>query len=403
MTSPYSALKDYQFWRRSVSRTEVHLFDPVVKPRFQIAAEAKVATAGSCFAQNISRRLREIGFNYFVPESGDHLPADQRTAQNYGIFSARFGNIYTTRQLHQLFMEAFGERTPAEQAWRRPDGRYVDPYRQQVEPDGFGSVEDVALDRARHLIAVRRMFLEADIFIFTMGLTEAWRSKVDGSIFPLAPGVVAGEFDPERYEAVNFDVAEVYADLARFLDQLKLVNPDVKVLLTVSPVPLIATFEDRNVLCSTTYSKSVLRVVADMVTRAYPWAEYFPSYEIFTGSNTGGLYYEADHREVSRIGVAHAMRCFLGNYVVQESTTPAGASPLTTALRDPAISSSTVCDEEMIDAVRDQSPAGAGAVSNVSPDPAKRPVRPKSTRVDRSMSFRSLVARAFDLARQARR
>lgn len=288
--------------------------------------------------------------SFFAP--GEHLPAEERGPRNYGVFSARFGNLYTTTQLYQLFLEAFGERTPAETVWQRPDGRYIDPYRQQVEPAGFDSAEAVAEDRTRHLAAVREMFLNADVFVFTMGLTEAWRSKEDGSIFPLAPGVVAGAFDPARYEAVNFGVNEVHDDLVRFLDRLKAVNPGVRVLLTVSPVPLIATFEDRNVLCSTTYSKSVLRVVADMITREYEWTEYFPSFEIITGSYAGGLYYEEDCRDVNRIGVAHAMRCFLNNYVERGvSADDAVSSGQEAVVRTPG-SSGIICDEEAIDTVR---------------------------------------------------
>ena len=358
MTNPYSGLGDHQFWRRGVSRVEPHLLDPVVAPRFAIAADAKVATAGSCFAQHISRRLREIGFTYFVTEPGEHLAAPQRAPRNYGIFSARFGNIYTTTQLYQFFLEAFGERTPVEQAWQRPDGRWIDPYRQQVEPDGYASPQAVAQDRATHLAAVRAMFREADVFVFTMGLTEAWRSKADGAVFPLAPGVVAGSFDPARHEAVNFGVTEVAGDLVRFLDRLKAINPGVRVLLTVSPVPLIATFEDRHVLTSTTYSKAVLRVVADMVTKAFDWTDYFPSFEIITGSYAGGLYYEEDHRDVNRIGVAHAMRCFTGNYVARETATgaaePSAADDAATAapvVKLP-VSGGIICDEEAIDLVR---------------------------------------------------
>lgn len=349
MSNPYAGLPDHRFWRRSVSRVEAHRLNPVVAPRFRIAREDRVATAGSCFAQHISRRLQGIDFNYFIPEAGETLSPEERTRRNFGVFSARFGNLYTTAQLLQLFHEAFGERQPLEKAWRRPDGRYVDAFRPQIEPDGHADAAGVAGERAVHLAAVRRMFREADVFIFTLGLTEAWRSRLDGSVFPIAPGVAAGAFDPHRYEAVNFTVAEVEADLAAFLDALKRINPGVRVLLTVSPVPLIATFEDRHVLTATTYSKAVLRVVADQVLRRYDWVDYFPSYEIITGSYAGGLYYEEDHREVNAIGVGHAMRCFLGNYVARdgmEAEAPAQPS------QHPAPAGGIVCDEEMIDTIR---------------------------------------------------
>jgi len=47
---PYVGLPYYQFWNRSVSVIEPHLVDPVTHPRFTIGRDARVATAGSCFA-----------------------------------------------------------------------------------------------------------------------------------------------------------------------------------------------------------------------------------------------------------------------------------------------------------------------------------------------------------------
>lgn len=347
MPNPYSDLPAYQFWRRSISNIATHEVDPVVDPRFKIDRSAKVATAGSCFAQNISRQLEAMGFNYFVPENGESLSAQDRAERQFGVFSARYGNLYTTAQLLQLFEEAFGDRQPFDKAWPRPDGRLVDPFRPQVEPAGYAGQDEVADERAHHLEAVRSVFRDAEIFVFTMGLTEAWRSREDGSVFPLAPGVAAGAFDPTKHEFVNFDVNEVSQDLFAFLDKLKAVNPGVKVILTVSPVPLIATFEPRSVLTSTAYSKSVLRVVSDMAIRRFDWVDYFPSYEIITGSHASGRYYESDAREVSHLGVAHAMRCFFDNYV-EGRIRPANPTSAST----PRSSEGLICDEEAIDAVR---------------------------------------------------
>lgn len=111
-------------------------------------------------------------------------------------------------------------------------------------------------------------------------------------------------------------------------------------------MPLTATYERRHVLVSTTYSKSVLRVVAEQVILERNWVYYFPSYEIITGSYAGGLYYEDDHREVNHIGVARAMRCFLQNYVDGSERRPMQAAP------DMGAASSVVCDEEVLAAVR---------------------------------------------------
>lgn len=346
-TNPYRDLGDHQFWRRAVAGVECFRFDPVRSTRFTIQPRERVATAGSCFAQHISNRLARVGFNYFVTEAGEHLPEAERKALNHGVFSARFGNIYTSRQLLQLFQACFEGRQVAEDAWQREDGRYVDALRPQVTPDGYDSPEQVRTERKLHLAAVRRMFEECDVFVFTLGLTETWQSRIDGTVYPLAPGVPGGSFDPERHEFLNLDVHDVLADMESFLSGLKAVNPETKVILTVSPVPLIATYEDRNVLVATTYSKSVLRVAADMLWRKHQWIEYFPSYEIIAGNYNNSRYYESDYRGINRIGVDHAMRCFLEHYTTRhEHAEPAPAIPIASSAGD------IVCDEEAIDQLR---------------------------------------------------
>jgi len=99
---------------------------------------------------------------------------------------------------------------------------------------------------------------------------------------PIAPGVVAGTFDESLYQFKNYRYQEVYSDLVELLDKLKQVNPQCKVLLTVSPVPLAATYEPRHVCVLSMASKSVLRVVVEQVTAECEHVDYFPSYEIFS-------------------------------------------------------------------------------------------------------------------------
>ena len=347
----YVGLPDHQFWRRAVPHVERFRLDPVVETRFSIAASDPVATAGSCFAQHISARLASLDFDYLVTEDGAHRPSCERTDNHYGVFSARFGNIYTTRQLLQLFEECHGERRPDEPVWRREDGRFVDALRPQVEPCGYGDAEAVLADRAMHLAAVRRMFEDCAVFVFTLGLTEAWHSPADGTVFPLAPGVSGGVYDKARYEFINFDADAVTADLRAFLERLKSLNPQVKVMLTVSPVPLIATFEPRHVLVSNTYSKAVLRVAAEAMLRRFDWVDYFPSFEIITGNFNDSAYFEADYRSINALGVDHAMRCFIEHYAQGRKRREPDPSVHLPGSEDTDV----ICDEEALDQVRIES------------------------------------------------
>ena len=312
--SPYADLPQERFWRRAVERVPARDVDPVGTPPFAIGRGVRIATAGSCFAQNMSRVLASHGYRYFVAEPApDGLSAEAVRAGGYGVFSTRCGNVYTARQLLQLFERAHGTFAPREEAWLRPDGRFADPFRPQIEPDGFATAADMLADRERHLAAVRAMFERLDVLIFTLGLTEAWRAKADGAVFPLAPGVVAGEMDVSRYEFVNFTTAEVRDDLDAFLNRLRSVNASAKVVLTVSPQPPIATYEPRHVLVSATYTKAALRAAADEVERTHPEVWYFPGYELVAGTYNRGAYYESDLRTVTPAGIEHVMRLFFAH------------------------------------------------------------------------------------------
>ena len=304
---PYQGLPDYRYWQQAVSNIAPTEVDPVVDVPFRITPTQRVATAGSCFARHISKHLRQRGFNFINVEGFDAIEEGRQAPYE---FSARYGNIYTSRQLLQLFDRAAGTFIPDEQFWQMPDGRYCDPFRPRIEPDGFASPQEVVQSAQRHLQAVHEMFRTLNVFVFTLGLTECWVSNSDGAVYPLPPGVAGGTYEASRYRFHNLGVSEVVHDLTQFMDRLLSINPGARVILTVSPVPLVATGEDRHVLVSTTYSKSVLRVAGDELAKAYANVMYFPAYEIITGQHVGNAYYAADKRDVDAHGVHRVMALF---------------------------------------------------------------------------------------------
>ena len=341
---PYQDLADYHFWRRAVEAPAMTDVDPVTAPLFAVEKTDKVATAGSCFAQHLSRTLKNHGFTYFVAEQAPGLAAEEVTRRNYGTFSARYGNLYTARQLLQLFDRAYGQFVPRDAVWKRADNQLVDPFRPQIEPDGFDTAEALEASRREHFAAVRTMLETLDVLVFTFGLTESWRSRADGAILPLAPGVAGGEMTAGRYEFVNFSVADVVSDMQSFIARLRSVNPRARLLLTVSPVPLVATYEQRHVLVSNTLSKAVLRAAADEICRSNALCDYFPSFEIITGNHARGCYFDSDLRSVRPEGVEHVMRVFMRHY----SHGP-GAARDQDLVRELTVLNDVVCDEEALE------------------------------------------------------
>ena len=344
MSNPYADLPDHAFWRRSVAGRPAQAVDPVVAAPFAISPDDAVATAGSCFAQHISRALVRRGYNYLVTETGE--------GEGYGVFPARFGNIYAPRQLLQTFDRAYGLFEPRERAWRRPDGAWVDPFRPQVEPAGFATMEALEADRAAHLAAVRTMFETCAVFIFTLGLTEAWRSRKDGSVYPICPGVQAGAFDAKRHEFVNYGFNDVIDDMRAAIAMMREINPALRLILTVSPVPLTATASGNHVLPATTYSKSTLRAVAGDMADAHEFVWYFPSYEIIVSPTFRGMFYLPNPREVSIKGVEFVMtHVFAGlNATPAAPGTRPAPAPKPSPAAPPQDDSDVTCEEAMLEA-----------------------------------------------------
>lgn len=352
---PYQSLPQHTRWSRSISSVPMTDVDPVADFPFRIRQFDKVATAGSCFAQHIARRLKASGYTYYVVEDGHPLGSDElKKEYGYGVFSARYANIYTTRQLVQLFRRAYGQFTPLDDYWYvEASDTYLDPLRPAIQPSGFSTLDELHADRSQHLRAVREMFESLDYFVFTLGLTEAWTDARDGTVYPVCPGVAGGVFDPERHRLSNLSSSEVTSDLNWFIHSLAAVNPKAKVILTVSPVPLAATARaDMHVLTATTYSKAVLRVAAEEIAQVHDHVAYFPSYEVITGNFSGGSYFAEDLRSVTESGVDHVMRLFF-NHATDgaglSASQEASASKPDNFLEKMSSVVAALCEEELIE------------------------------------------------------
>jgi hypothetical protein len=346
---PYFELPDTSRWDRAMARLPVATINPHTPSSLRITPETRVASGGSCFAQNITTALRARGYNYLLTEQAPTFFSPELAAEhNYGIFSARYGNIYTPLQLLQLLQRAFDDKTPAEQIWTDGKGRFFDLLRPRVTPSGFSSLIEAQSDIRQHLSAVRRLFKEVEVFVFTLGLTEGWLSTTDGTIYPTCPGCGnAGVYDATKYYFHNFEVTETTDHLLRSIRRLKEINSAARILLTVSPVPLIATMESRHVLQATTYSKSVLRVAAEKAIREFDHVDYFASYEIITGTSNTQQYFSSDRRTVTQAGIDHVMKVFFEMYTDSPGPPRAQASISDESQICPEDAApGVVCDEE---------------------------------------------------------
>lgn len=349
MTHPYTSLPDRAFWRSAVAKADRDSFPSLYQPRFGIDRTTRVATAGSCFAQHIGTYLALAGCTILQAEPAPKkMPAGKAKQYGYGLFSARYGNVYTARQLRQLLADAAALQLDPVNVWEK-DGRFYDALRPNIEPNGLDSVEEVLAHRYSHLTRTAAMLRKMDVFVFTLGLTETWIDAETGRVFPTCPGVIAGQFDPARHKFHNFTMAEVLADLHAVQALLQQFRPGIEMLLTVSPVPLTATAADDHVLAATTYSKSVLRAAAGEFVMTTDDVDYFPSYEIITAPASGGPWFAENMRSVRPEGVEKVMGIFLNAHGLLDTPPPPVDAPTDDAPQD-GEDDDLICEELLLQA-----------------------------------------------------
>lgn len=261
--------------------------------RKTITKATKIGSAGSCFAIEIRKYLVEHNYTYVQAE-----------ASEWG--SANWGGQYNLVAFQQTVEWAFGLRERPSMIWECAEHgqpQWWDPFRDGIVHENI----DVALrDIAQHRLAARRAFEETEVFILTAGLVEVWRLLSSDHVLARYPR----NFAPYLLQHELLSVAQNIEALERTLAVLCRFNPKIKLIVTVSPVPLHATFQtEKHVIEATVLAKAVLRIAVDeFVRNNSDRVSYFPAFETVTWCSEDA--WEEDARHVRRETVGNVMRLF---------------------------------------------------------------------------------------------
>jgi hypothetical protein len=122
---------------------------------------------------------------------------------------------------------------------------------------------------------------ECDLFIFSLGLATSFFDRETGDFVLTVGGDVEGAALAELYQHRNTTVGENVVNVRHIIDQLRRLNPEVKIVLTVSPVALGGTYERQSAVLADCVSKSTLRVtVEEILALGLPDIYYWPSFEM---------------------------------------------------------------------------------------------------------------------------
>lgn len=311
-SSPYSrwvTTSDKQVGKSLMPDRLQDIFLPHVDIHTKFLPTATLFTMGSCFARGLERAAHRAGMKALSRLTQPFVGKD---------IMAGYANRYNTASiLHELEWAA-GTPYPDEAFLELQPGRFLDPHSHPV----IGSVDKAEAERLR--AGLTRYFaqaFEANVFTVTLGLVEGWFDLETSMMLNLNPvyGRNDGEgrklLDGDRFEFRVMSHAENMNNLEKIYSLIKEHNPKAKIFVTVSPVPMQATFSGRDVAIANMFSKSVLRSCAETWVGQHPDIQYFPSYEMAVLSNPKKVYKE-DTVHIQESFVDEIMTHFMNSCVI---------------------------------------------------------------------------------------
>ena len=286
------------------------LFTPKIDPQFKLQRDDKVYAIGSCFARGLESSLisRKIAVESAAAEFARLQPANREPS------GLGFINKYNTFAILNELRWALDPNAvfPVESIAQVTEATWFDPHANpSLKLAGF----EETLERRSLLQTVTKRIMNCRVVILTLGLAEVWRDIQADVYINCTPIPSLFKTQPDRYAFHVTGFAENWANLEAIHALLsRYGHPDLHIVVTVSPVPLMNTFSTMDIVLANTYAKSLLRAVAQEWTAAHDNVDYFPSYEIVQNSDRSTVW-EPDLRHVKGAVAHHIMELFLRAYL----------------------------------------------------------------------------------------
>nr|WP_321454991.1 GSCFA domain-containing protein [uncultured Cohaesibacter sp.] len=276
---------------------------PQVKPKFQLVEGEKIFTIGSCFARHVEHVLEQYGYQFETRNRNNFVEPDECTSPN-GFFN----KFTTASMLNEVRWALSSDEAFPESAFvESTNGRWEDG---QL-PASFGSLERAKEIRAR-VTSVMKNITSSQLLVLTLGLVECWYDEENDLYLNVAPSAGVIKKYPGRFHVHVLDYKSNLASLNELYERVKASNPQTKLLVTLSPVPLGATFTGDDIVVANNYSKSTLRSVAADFCDGKEDVDYFPSFEAVTESAPNAAWMEdCIHVQLNLV------QCVIGHFIKQ--------------------------------------------------------------------------------------
>jgi len=249
--------------------------------KLNITYEDKIMTLGSCFADNMGRKMQEVYFETDINPFGVlYNPISIRNSIDLLIENNEFtaDNIFQQKELWQSFSHSsLFSATTAERCLENINERF------------------------RHAAS---FFTQANFLIITFGTAWVFEEKKSGSVVSNCHKLPASHFVRRR-----LSVDEIVSDYSVLILKLKTLFPKLKIIFSVSPIRHWKDGAHENNI-----SKSTLLLAIAALQQQFDSVDYFPAYEIQLDELRDYRFYASDMLHPADVAVDYIWQRFSETY-----------------------------------------------------------------------------------------
>lgn len=272
-----------------MGKTEFRTTAPLATYAFRIGHDTPLLSLGSCFAEHIGQRLEQ---------------------RKFPVLSNPFGIVFNPISLGEGILRLTGT-----SSFSRDDlFMYEDRWLSFLHHGSFSDPDPGALLERMNarLMNAREQFRRSRFLLLTLGTAHVWERTDNGEVVANCHKLPSSFFRRRRA-----GVEEVIRSLEQAFEAVWMNNPDLEVLLTVSPVRHL-----RDGMIENQRSKSVLLLATGALEERFGQVHYFPAYELLMDDLRDYRFYARDMIHPSELAVDYIWSYF------QEALIDAGSKKL---------------------------------------------------------------------------
>lgn len=258
------------------------LEDPVFD--FKLDYGSGVITLGSCFSDVVGNYLEN---------------------RKFSVKSNPFGTVYNLKSLCDVITNAVDDLGPEESRVVSRDGLF---FHLDYHSEFYSTTSEGLISSIQAAGRDFKVFLQkADLMILTLGTSRVY-------CFEGEPVSNCHKLPASRFEKHLLSLEEQRERLNFLISKVRSVNPQLKIMFTVSPVR-----HTKDGIQENSVSKALLRIICDEAVKNYPATSYFPSFEIMMDDLRDYRFYKPDLIHPDEVAETYICELFMKSVMTEEA------------------------------------------------------------------------------------